>query len=445
MAAYDSKIRYLGFTGEQYIELPIVPDENTDCIELIFERSEDTAQQRFWISTPYGTDTSNVFQSYVNGSKAIGYNNNNVWTYVNNNYTVLGLTKHTLRFDYANKKVYLDENEFTISITPRTGEYNILIFGKFSTNATFKGNLYSIRYWRNNTIIHNSIPVRVNDVGYMYDKVSDTLFGNAGSGSFVLGTDKPKPTSDYTKADFISFRGRMFDSLIPKYVSNGLLAWYDGIWNNGFLSHNGNFFSWVDLSGNEREMTLSKPSWSSNSFVVLQSEQNTAYPSSAFRYVTCEIVFKVDWVYNTSYYEACVLGGFTGLGLYVQSANSNVVKFYFSDNTSGGGYSNKRFGFDSPPMGDGCLGKMLSVQYIVGGNTSDNLSAWKAFLNGVEQTMWYTSAGINPGGIGINCRSDRRFAGNVYALRMYDRVLTNDELKHNLLVDNKRFNLGLTI
>ena len=33
------------------------------------------------------------------------------------------------------------------------------------------------------------IPVRVGQVGYMYDKVSGQLFGNQGSGSFILGND----------------------------------------------------------------------------------------------------------------------------------------------------------------------------------------------------------------------------------------------------------------
>lgn len=33
------------------------------------------------------------------------------------------------------------------------------------------------------------IPVRVGNVGYMYDKVSGQLYGNAGSGSFTLGPD----------------------------------------------------------------------------------------------------------------------------------------------------------------------------------------------------------------------------------------------------------------
>jgi hypothetical protein len=34
------------------------------------------------------------------------------------------------------------------------------------------------------------IPVRIGNVGYMFDKVSGKLFGNAGTGNFILGPDK---------------------------------------------------------------------------------------------------------------------------------------------------------------------------------------------------------------------------------------------------------------
>lgn len=37
------------------------------------------------------------------------------------------------------------------------------------------------------------------------------------------------------------------------------------------------------------------------------------------------------------------------------------------------------------------------------------------------------------------------FNGKIYAIRVYDRQLTEDEMLHNLQVDNIRFNLGLTI
>lgn len=40
-----------------------------------------------------------------------------------------------------------------------------------------------------NNALLDLIPVRVGNVGYMYDNVSGRLFGNAGSGSFILGPD----------------------------------------------------------------------------------------------------------------------------------------------------------------------------------------------------------------------------------------------------------------
>ena len=42
---------------------------------------------------------------------------------------------------------------------------------------------------RNQETVFDMIPVRKGNVGYMYDKVSRTLFGNSGVGSFILGTD----------------------------------------------------------------------------------------------------------------------------------------------------------------------------------------------------------------------------------------------------------------
>ena len=34
------------------------------------------------------------------------------------------------------------------------------------------------------------IPVRVGDIGYLYDRVSGQLFGNSGTGAFIIGPDK---------------------------------------------------------------------------------------------------------------------------------------------------------------------------------------------------------------------------------------------------------------
>lgn len=47
-----------------------------------------------------------------------------------------------------------------------------------------------VKIIRNNVPILDFIPVRVGTTGYMYDRVSGQLFGNDGSGDFVLGNDK---------------------------------------------------------------------------------------------------------------------------------------------------------------------------------------------------------------------------------------------------------------
>ena len=41
----------------------------------------------------------------------------------------------------------------------------------------------------NNIVVRNFVPVRVENVGYMYDTVSRRLFGNIGTGNFILGSD----------------------------------------------------------------------------------------------------------------------------------------------------------------------------------------------------------------------------------------------------------------
>lgn len=49
--------------------------------------------------------------------------------------------------------------------------------------------LYHVELLRNGVKLRDFLPVRVGEVGYMYDQVSGELFGNAGGGSYILGPD----------------------------------------------------------------------------------------------------------------------------------------------------------------------------------------------------------------------------------------------------------------
>ena len=50
--------------------------------------------------------------------------------------------------------------------------------------------IYSFQILADGVLVRDYQPVRVGTTGYLYDKVSKQLFGNAGTGSFVLGPDK---------------------------------------------------------------------------------------------------------------------------------------------------------------------------------------------------------------------------------------------------------------
>lgn len=49
--------------------------------------------------------------------------------------------------------------------------------------------IFKFKWVKGDDTILDMIPVRVGSEGFMYDKVSGKLFGNSGSGSFILGSD----------------------------------------------------------------------------------------------------------------------------------------------------------------------------------------------------------------------------------------------------------------
>jgi hypothetical protein len=49
--------------------------------------------------------------------------------------------------------------------------------------------VYSFKVYNSNTLIRDFIPVRIGNTGYMFDKITGKMYGNAGTGSFTLGPD----------------------------------------------------------------------------------------------------------------------------------------------------------------------------------------------------------------------------------------------------------------
>lgn len=76
----------------------------------------------------------------------------------------------------------------TNSSTAHTATDNVVIFKEYSYIR--KGKIASLKITNiNDEVVLDMIPVRIEQVGYMFDRVSGELFGNSGTGDFVLGND----------------------------------------------------------------------------------------------------------------------------------------------------------------------------------------------------------------------------------------------------------------
>lgn len=109
-------------------------------------------------------------------------------------------------------------------------------------------------YDANSVLVRDFIPVRVGDVGYMYDRVSGQLFGNAGTGEFVLGPDvnrnedafilvSPTQTaihySPIVTTDTFSLDEDFRIELRYKCLQNGLGSWGTILGTTGGTNKNG--------------------------------------------------------------------------------------------------------------------------------------------------------------------------------------------------------------
>lgn len=90
-------------------------------------------------------------------------------------------------------KFVLDGTTYSKSVQNGTANNDNIILYNRGVNTVVDRNIgekiYSFYIKNGNALVLDLIPVRVGQVGYMYDKVSGNLLGNSGSTSFTLGND----------------------------------------------------------------------------------------------------------------------------------------------------------------------------------------------------------------------------------------------------------------
>lgn len=182
---YDAEIEYLQSSGTQYIDINIF---GNGLLEYEIKYLWTSGDYKYVLGAQE-SDSVNRF-SLMTGTwsnRRIYYNNGG-----SSNEKYYTITAAEQAAPIISRKVYYDiflntARKGYFSAVTYTTPVTISVFAKHQGTTYgygFVGRLYYLKIGN-----LDLIPVRVGQVGYMYDKVSGELFGNSGTGSFTLGPD----------------------------------------------------------------------------------------------------------------------------------------------------------------------------------------------------------------------------------------------------------------
>ena len=219
-----------------------------------------------------------------------------------------------------------------------------------------------------------------------------------------------------------------------EYVKSGLILHLDGL-DNTKNGHNNSTNVWEDLSGNNNNGTIKGASWLNDGLYFDGVDDWVPIKELNYPEVSLEVVFKDNSIPdNSHHYMFCNMeqGGY-GLGnngsngLVGQVCVNNEYQYLSIDN------------FDST------IKNTLTI--------TSNGKESKLYLNGnlvksiiVENGIISYPNNSTIMALGTNPESSTNiqlesYKGNIYSARMYNRVLTEQEVKNNYEIDKSRFGM----
>lgn len=185
---YDSVVEYIASSGTEVINTGIPV----------------SSMRRYYTYAQMNVST---------GAKAEGSTSTNEYFFIGQNaqkkfYAALGnkvqattITNdgdwHTMILDLTANKFSVDGVETAVTASSVNSSTNFSLFACNGVNKTEGNYSYYIKgkkgrtiiYGENDIVLADMVPVRVGQVGYMYDSISRTLMGDANGGSFTVGQD----------------------------------------------------------------------------------------------------------------------------------------------------------------------------------------------------------------------------------------------------------------
>ena len=233
------------------------------------------------------------------------------------------------------------------------------------------------------------------------------------------------------KIDSIIQEPRVTINAQDMIVKNGLLMQLDGANNTG----EGNYKDtdiWTDLSGNKKNGTIKGATWQENSLNFDGQNDWVNCDKSNTDYKTIEVTFAFNKLDTTE--NQYIIGNWQsgGGGILFNSKTKRIAGQYYIDGT----YHNVISQMDIEPN------NKYTVSLTYDGNKvklyiNGILNSEKEISGVIKQTSEVMAIGRQPS------NSLRWFNGRVYSARIYDRGLTEDEVKTNYISDQILVN-GIT-
>lgn len=231
---------------------------------------------------------------------------------------------------------------------------------------------------------------------------------------------------------------------ILQYVTNGLVLWLDGEYNTR-SGHVTNLSTWEDLSGNNFDFNVIGPYININQYSSLTANSNNVPFNKTYTlrntsdilqtYAPASVAGTLEIVCeNNDGTIGCAFSMYNrasnpGKGLWYRPSSSEILTSLNQDNYYSSGI----------PM----INSISSISIIYPG---EQKNASVVYRNGHQQTLSSsqgTMAQSVAGSIGGRYYNETEYSlnGKVYAIRLYNRILSEEEILKNYQLDVDRFGI----
>lgn len=394
---YDAEVEYIESTGTQRIETGVLGGE-LFALEIRVYDVATTSYNAFLANKT----TNDLIIGSNNGAPAKSYlriRSNLIWA------NAVGVDKTFVVRDGVVTANGTQVGTYDQTKSLAAANDGVAIFARSNGSQESVCRVYYAKlYGDGGALLRDLIPVRKGSVGYLYDRVHNRLFGNEGTGNFVVGPDKAAWTNPY--------------------VTDGLVAMWDGEWNAGGGVHDASATVIKDLVGNN-DLAISaqgKELVSADSFST--SIGNNSWDSTKPDEIASLVrggSFTIEFVGRVSDY------------------GNSKNWFYFDDNTRAYSMDSRaiywvRFGASltnfsgySPPID----GSSFHIAFRLGGESNS------AFVNGEKVCAISKLSGAIPGSFSV-LKSAYGFWCKTFRI---STALTDAQIAANYAVDKQRFGL----